>query len=1370
MQRLTGRELFAVNPMGVITGSVFTDLADDGSLNAIVDASGATVNDPTINGVDVDLYLDNNTDGAIDGGDTLIGTSTTSGSGTFRFEGLEAGEYLLSQDAVAGLIAPSGPVPVTVSDDDGQEVLGIDNFSEAFQLLTVLDASDPDVSDSAGGGAAASIIGGERDLLLANNSGSDAAELEVDGELKFSSQLGVVATALVQYDGSDGTSSLDATGLNGVDLEGANEGAGVLLGTFGDLAGGTLTVRIYTDANNASETTVAIPAAATIEEFFVPFSSFTTLGGASGPADFANVGAIEGFLEGVAGLDARVSVISSLAPVEVTQNLANLEPISLGDTLFQDDDDDGVQDPGEPGLAGIDVNLYADTNANGSFDSGTDTLVGTTTSGVGGNYLFEDLTPGEYLVQIPASAFSAGQPLAGYGSSLQTTAPDPDNNVDEDDNGNPLTAAGVVSQAITLISQGEPTDDGDADPSTNLTLDFGFVPEIDLVVTKTLVTTDPEAGGEADFEITITNNGPLTATNVSLSDPLPAGLTFNRVENVPGSVSTSVAGNTLTADIASLAAGAGSSVTFNVIAVIEEESVGETYTNQATIVADQRDTDPSNDSDSADVVTPSSDLRITKVDDSDPVSAGGTLTYTLQVFNDGPSDATGVVVTDTLPGDVTFVAGTIGGSAVNVSHNAGVVTAAVGDLSSGASETITIEVTVASDADATLNNSATVANSPNTDPNAANNSATASTTVERNVDLAITKSASASPIAGETLTYTFVVSNGGLGDARGVSVTDTLDANLSFDSFDAQASGASLSQAGDTLTFDLGTLAAGASATFSIDVLIDSDAAGPLDNTASVSTTDTDTDPANDQASSNITVGSQIDLAIAKDDSVTSAIPGDTLSYTLTATNPGPSDATGVAIVDTLPTGFTLSSVNAAGIPFTSNNGVVTFNVGDLAAGGSVTLVLNGTIASSATGTLQNSVTIDGNESDSDAANDAASHDTPLNPQFDLQIDKTTDVTSATPGETLTYTIDLSNAGLSDATNVVIADTLPAGVSFVSGAVGTTAATVSGSTVNYDVGTLAAGASTTATLVVQIDPATTGALTNQVTVTADAGDTDPANDDAAVTTTLTPAIDLAVTKAVSETTAAAGSELTYTITVSNAGPSAATGVTATDTLPAGVSFVSGTGPTGAALTATGQDVAVNIGTLGSGATAEFTIVATIDNATTADQTNTVTVATPISETNTDNNTATATTVIDRQEAVIEGFVYLDADDDGTFDAGETPLAGVTLNLTGTTAEGDTVSATTTTDADGRYRFTGLEEGTYRIDQVQPTSTQAGTLIADGQETIGQNATAEVEENGFSQIILGANVQATDFNFAEIQAPVSIRYYMSQHCSFLDQRT
>ncbi len=152
-------------------------------------------------------------------------------------------------------------------------------------------------------------------------------------------------------------------------------------------------------------------------------------------------------------------------------------PLRLGDTVWIDDNKDGIWQPDrEKGVDGVKVSLYADTDGSRDFTPGADQFLKSVTtatrSGVQGYYLFEDLSPGSYIVQIAPENFSTGV-LKEYVTSPGEA--DPDNNVDNDDNGYEKSGHGVVSRAITLDRDQESVNDGDTDPNTNRTLDFGFV-------------------------------------------------------------------------------------------------------------------------------------------------------------------------------------------------------------------------------------------------------------------------------------------------------------------------------------------------------------------------------------------------------------------------------------------------------------------------------------------------------------------------------------------------------------------------------------------------------------------------------------------------------------------------------------------------------------------------------------------------------------------------------------------------------------------------------------------------------------------------------------------------------------------------------
>lgn len=192
--------------------------------------------------------------------------------------------------------------------------------------------------------------------------------------------------------------------------------------------------------------------------------------------------------------------------------------VSLGDAVFQDTDDDGRRDAGEPGIAGVTVQLYRDTDGNGSYTQGVDQLVKATLTDAQGRYAFGDLDEGTYIVLVPQANFDPGGPLAGRNSSLgNTVAPDPDDNVDEDDNGTPLPGVGVVSGVISLKSGEEPGTGGTDNP----TVDLGFT-RLPPTVTPTVAASNtprPTLSATPSASSTPSNTPTSTATSTPTNTP-----------------------------------------------------------------------------------------------------------------------------------------------------------------------------------------------------------------------------------------------------------------------------------------------------------------------------------------------------------------------------------------------------------------------------------------------------------------------------------------------------------------------------------------------------------------------------------------------------------------------------------------------------------------------------------------------------------------------------------------------------------------------------------------------------------------------------------------------------------------------------------
>ena len=179
------------------------------------------------------------------------------------------------------------------------------------------------------------------------------------------------------------------------------------------------------------------------------------------------------------------------------------------------------------------------------------------------------------------------------------------------------------------------------------------------------------------------------------------------------------------------------------------------------------------------VAPPSPDLSIAKTDSPDPVIAGKSVTYTLTFTNNGPSDATGVTVTDTLPVGTTFISVT---PAQGSCSGTSTITCSLSGLASNASTTVTIQVTVNSSTTGTITNTASVTSSE-ADPIATNNTTTSTTTVIAEADVSITKSdAPDTVIPGTSLSYIIVVTNEGPSDATAIGLNDSLPPGMAFDS------------------------------------------------------------------------------------------------------------------------------------------------------------------------------------------------------------------------------------------------------------------------------------------------------------------------------------------------------------------------------------------------------------------------------------------------------------------------------------------------------------------------------------------------------------------------------------------------------------
>lgn len=617
------------------------------------------------------------------------------------------------------------------------------------------------------------------------------------------------------------------------------------------------------------------------------------------------------------------------------------------------------------------------------------------------------------------------------------------------------------------------------------------------------------------------------------------------------------------------------------------------------------------------------DLSITKSDSPDPVIAGSTLIYNLQVANNGISNTTSVLVTDTLPAGVSFVT-----SVPPCLEANGVVTCDLGSMISGASADVTITAVVNSSVLGTITNTAVVGGDV-IDPTPANNSASVTTNVIAQADLALGKVGSADPvIAGTPLTYTLTVDNIGPSDAESVQVVDTLPGAVTF----AGADPGCAHNAG-VVTCAQPSLAAGGNAQFAIVVDVNSGATGSLTNSAEVSAATTDPNGDNDTTGLDTAVNPQADLALEKADSVDPATAGGSLIYSLTVTNNGPSDAENVVVTDTLPASVTYGSDDSS---CSHALGIVTCSVGTLAGGASQEIAITVGIAPDATGVMTNNAEVTSATSDPNAANDIAFEDTTVGSAADLVLSKVDGPDPAIAGDSLVYTLTVTNSGPSSAEDVQVVDNLPADVIYQSDNAG---CTENAGVVTCALGLIGAGGESTVAITTGVAPGAAGTITNTAGVSADTPDPNTENNAATAETTINAEADLSLSKVGTPDPVPAGASLTYALTVTNTGPSDATGVQVVDTLPPGLIFQSAT----AGCAHSAGAVTCALGTVAAGVVTPVTITALVDTDAPGSLENAAEVSADTPDPNTaDNNAAATTTVV--QEA------DLSLDKEGTPDA------------------------------------------------------------------------------------------------------------------------
>lgn len=524
-----------------------------------------------------------------------------------------------------------------------------------------------------------------------------------------------------------------------------------------------------------------------------------------------------------------------------------------------------------------------------------------------------------------------------------------------------------ASRAIdNTATAGSDTPDPNPDNNTS-TVVTPIEPSADLSVIKTASPSPVLAGETITYTLQIENAGPSAAVNVNLADQLPGELL-----NAEFSIDGGAAWMPFTGTIFLGNLQPGASIQILIRAVVASSAAGN-ISNTATV--DSGTPDPNPDNNTSTVVTPiitpepSADLSIVKTSAPNPVQPGGTLTYTLTVFNAGPNAAENVVITDNIPADLTNPEYSLDGG---TTWQPWTGTRSFSILNTGDSLVVLIRAAVSPFTSGSIINTATV-RSDTPDPNPDNNTSTETTEItgSNESDLSVSKSVQpAVAIPGELLTYTVTVTNNGPDSAQDVILYDDIPPELSGAHFSIDG-GASWNEWVNPFT--LGRLEAGQSRTILLRGTVAASACGIVFNTAVAVSTTPDPNPSNNTSTENTPVQRRCaDLSIQKTAFQNPAARCQCLTYRLAVSNAGSQSAEQVVVSDVLPPEL----CNAA---YSLDNGRTwhawsgELNLGDLAAGGSICILVSGIVSRCAKGFIENMAVVSSQTPDPNPCNNTDS-------------------------------------------------------------------------------------------------------------------------------------------------------------------------------------------------------------------------------------------------------------------------------------------------------------------------------------------------------------------------------------------------------------
>lgn len=604
------------------------------------------------------------------------------------------------------------------------------------------------------------------------------------------------------------------------------------------------------------------------------------------------------------------------------------------------------------------------------------------------------------------------------------------------------------------------------------------------------------------YAITVTNSGLSLASSVVVTDTWPAGFLRGAVLASQGACDTSTNPADFTCSLGSIPVGAGAAITAT-FTVPSDAPVG-THTNQV-VVSSPEDTLTHTAADETTVIA-SASLGIAKSDGVNSVVAGDGLAhqYAITVTNNGPSLASSVLVTDTWP--VVLLRGTVSTSqgACDTDTDPSDFVCLLGSLMPGSHAVVTANYSVAANTPAGVYMNQVAVSSP-----AARLPANAmdETAVKANIGLWVVKSdGAADVIAGDGTEhlYTLTVGNAGPSLANSVAITDTWPAGLVRVQAGSSEANCDTTSNPDDFTCFVSSMPVGSEVTITATYTVPPEAlTGKYTNLVQVGSLeggggnlDVDDTTVRAVAGLGVAVGSGQGGMVAGD--------GILYHYAITVTNSGPSLARNVIVTDTWPAEFERRAVTSSlgSCDAGSSSGNFACFLGNLPGGAqstiSITYVLPPGVLPD---TYTNRVEVGSIAEDPDLVDNTDSLDTIVEAKSNIGVGLSHYPETIVAGKFLTYMLEISNGGPSDATSVMVTDILPIGFTF-NHALSSPECTENSGVVLCQLGTLDPGSNKQIVIVVQVDINVKGTIINQVTVSASSFDPYPADNKAETPTTI----------------------------------------------------------------------------------------------------------------------------------------------------------------------------------------------------------------------------------------------------------------------------